>query len=189
MIDEQGWRVNDGKIEAIVQFPKPSTRKEVQRFLGVCNWYRRFIAGFSQLATPLTDLTRVKTKFRWTPSAEEAFLKLKAALVSAPVLAMPDYGKPFAIACDASDTAIGAVLTQETEAEEHPISYFSQKLSASERKYSVTERVCLAVIRAIENFRGYIEGVKFIVYCDHSALSYLKCMKNPTALMSRWLLR
>ncbi|XP_062713751.1 uncharacterized protein LOC134290601 [Aedes albopictus] len=182
-------RKNEEKIQAIEQFPTPTTRKEVQRFLGVCNWYRRFIAGFSQLAAPLTNLTSGKTKFRWNPIAEEAFLKLKAALVSAPVLAMPDYSKPFAIACDASDTAIGAVLTQEINGEEHPISYFSQKLSASERKYSVTERECLAVIRAIEKFRGYVEGIRFVVHCDHAALSYLKSMKNPTALMSRWLLR
>ena len=109
---------------------------------------------------PLTELTKAKIKFKWTPQAEEAFLKLKAALVSAPVLAMPDYSKPFSVACDASDVAIGAVLTQEVNGEEHPICYFSQKLSSSERKYSVTERECLAVIRAIEKFRGYIEGVR-----------------------------
>lgn len=102
---------------------------------------------------------------------------------------MPDYKKPFAIACDASDVAIGAVLTQEFDKEEHPICYFSQKLTTAERKYSVTQRECLAVIRAIEKFRGYIEGVHFTVHCDHAALSYLKSMKSPTALMSRWLVR
>lgn len=101
---------------------------------------------------------------------------------------MPDHTKPSAIACDASDVVIGAVLTQETNGEEHPIAYFSQKLSASERKYSVTEQECLAVIRAIEKFRGYIEGTKFTVHCDNLALSYLRSMKNPTALMSRWIL-
>jgi len=189
ILNENGWKVDNEKIDCIVKFPIPSSRKEVQRFLGLCNWYRRFIADFSRIATPITELTKTKAKFRWTAAAEEAFLKLKAALVSAPVLAMPDYQIPFAIACDASDVAIGAVLTQEKQGEEHPICYFSQKLSASERKYSVTERECLAVIRAIEKFRGYVEGVKFTVFCDHAALSYLKSMKNPTALMSRWLLR
>lgn len=189
VLNEQGWNVDPEKIECIVKFPAPTSRKEVQRFLGLCNWYRRFIADFSRLAAPLTELTKTKEKYRWTAKAEEAFLKLKSALVSAPVLTMPDYARPFSIACDASDVAIGAVLTQEVEGEEHPISYFSQKLSPSERKYSVTERECLAVIRAIEKFRGYIEGTKFTVFCDHAALSYLKTMKNPTALMSRWLLR
>ncbi|XP_055584860.1 uncharacterized protein LOC129737726 [Uranotaenia lowii] len=189
VLSEGGWRVDEEKVESIVKFPVPNTRKEVQRFLGLCGWYRRFIPEFSRIAAPITELTKAKIKFRWTTAAEEAFLKLKSALVTAPVLAMPDYTKPFSIACDASDVAIGAVLTQDIEGEEHPISYFSQKLSSSERKYTVTEKECLAVIRAIEKFRGYIEGVRFVVYCDHSALSYLKTLKNPTALMSRWLLR
>lgn len=189
VINEDGWNVDPEKTDSIVKFPIPTTRRELQRFLGLCNWYRRFIAGFSELAAPLTDLTKSRVKFRWTSEAEESFWKLKSALVSAPVLAMPDYSMPFAIACDASDVAIGAVLTQQFEGEEHPISYFSQKLTMAERKYSVTQRECLAVIRAIEKFRGYIEGVHFTVFCDHAALSYLKSMKSPTALMSRWLLR
>ncbi|XP_029732414.2 uncharacterized protein LOC109415089 [Aedes albopictus] len=189
VLNENGWKVDDEKIACIVKYPTPTNRKEVQRFLGLCNWYRRFIAEFSRIAAPLTELTKTKAKFRWTAKAEEAALNLKAALVSAPVLIMPDYNKPFSVACDASDIAIGAVLTQEVDGEEHPVSYFSQKLSSSERKYSVTERECLAVIRAVEKFRGYIEGVKFVVYCDHAALSYLLSLKNPTALMSRWILR
>ena len=188
-LNEEGWKVDQDKIECIVQFPLPTCRKDVQRFLGVCNWYRRFIAEFARIATPLTELTKTKNKFRWTEQAEDAFLKLKSALVSAPVLATPNYEKPFSIACDASDVAIGAVLTQDIDGEEHPICYFSQKLNAAERKYSATERECLAVIRGIEKFRGYVEGAKFIVFTDHAALSYLRSMKNPTALMSRWILR
>lgn len=189
VLNENGWKVDEDKVECIVKFPTPTNRRETQRFLGLCGWYRRFIANFSGIASPITELTKTKTKFKWTAEAEAAFLKLKSALVSTPVLIMPDYSKPFSIACDASDVAIGAVLTQYFEGEEHPICYFSQKLSSAERKYSVTERECLAVIRAIEKFRGYIEGVRFTVFCDHAALSYLKSLKNPTALMSRWLLR
>ncbi|KXJ82633.1 hypothetical protein RP20_CCG012365 [Aedes albopictus] len=189
VLNEKGWQVDNEKVECIVRFPVPESRRDVQRFIGLCNWYRRFIVDFARTAAPLTELTKTKTKFRWTSQAEEAFLKLKSMLVTAPVLIMPDYTKPFSVACDASDVAIGAVLTQEIDGDEHPVCYFSQKLSSSERKYSVTERECLAVIRAIEKFRGYIEGVKFTVHCDHAALSYLKSLKNPTALMSRWLLR
>lgn len=189
VLNENGWKVDADKVACIVDFPRPQSKREVQRFLGLCNWYRRFIENFSGIAVPLTELTKAKTKFRWTTQAEDAFVKLKSMLVSAPVLAMPDYSQPFSIACDASDVAIGAVLTQEIDGAEHPIGYFSQKLSASERNYSVTERECLAVIRAIEKFRGYIEGIRFTVYCDHSALSYLRSIKNPTALMCRWILR
>lgn len=189
ILNENGWKVDPEKISCVVDFPRPQTKREVQRFLGLCNWYRRFIENFSGIAVPLTELTKAKTKFKWTSHAEDSFVKLKSLLVSAPVLAMPDYAQPFSIACDASDVAIGAVLTQNIAGEEHPIGYFSQKLTASERNYSVTERECLAVIRAIEKFRGYVEGVRFTVYCDHAALSYLRSIKNPTALMCRWILR
>ncbi|XP_055585046.1 uncharacterized protein LOC129737905 [Uranotaenia lowii] len=178
-----------GKVEAISKFPTPSTKKEVQRFIGMCGWYRRFIRDFSKTATPLTELTRAKAKFKWSEECEKAFQTLKNQLISAPILTTPNYTKPFAVACDASDVAIGAILTQETENGEQVICYFSQKLTPSERKYSVTQRECLAVIRSIEKFRGYLEGSHFTVYCDHSSLSYLKTMKNPTPLLARWILR
>ncbi|XP_062557371.1 uncharacterized protein LOC134222245 [Armigeres subalbatus] len=98
VLNQSGWNVDQEKIECIVRFPVPQCRKEVQRFLGMSNWYRRFIASFSRVAVPLTELTKTKAKFRWTSEADEAFLKLKSVLVSAPVLAMPDHCKPFAIA-------------------------------------------------------------------------------------------
>lgn len=144
---------------------------------------------FSKIAASLTELTRTKIKFRWNESCEVAFTTLKQLLCTAPVLSTPDYTKPFVVSCDASDVAIGAVISQEYDGNERAIAYFSQKLSPTERKYSVTERECLAVIRAIEKFRGYVEGSRFTVYCDHSSLSYLKTMKNPTPLMARWILR
>lgn len=189
ILDENGWNVDKEKTEAISKFPTPSSKKEVQRFLGMCGWYRRFIRDFSKVAAPLTELTKAKIKFRWNESCEIAFSTLKQLLCTAPVLSTPDYTKPFSVSCDASDVALGAVLSQEYDGNERAIAYFSQKLSPSERKYSVTERECLAVIRAIEKFRGYIEGTRFTVYCDHSSLTYLKSMKNPTPLMARWILR
>lgn len=121
ILNEEGWKVDECKTEVIVNFPILTNKKEVQRFLELCNWYRRFIANFSRLAAPITELTRSKTKFYWTAQAEEAFLQLKGALVTAPVLAMPDYQRPFAISCDASDVAFGAVLTQVFDGEEHPV--------------------------------------------------------------------
>lgn len=189
VLDESGWNVDKEKTEAINQFPTPSSKKEVQRFLGMAGWYRRFIRDFSKVAAPLTELTKAKVKFRWNERCEVAFNSLKQLLCTAPVLSTPDYTKPFSISCDASDVALGAVLSQEHDGNEKAIAYFSKKLSPSERKYSVTERECLAVIRAIEKFRGYVEGSRFTVYCDHSSLTYLKSMKNPTPLMARWILR
>lgn len=189
VLDENGWNVDKEKTEAISGFPTPTSKKQVQRFLGMAGWYRRFIRDFSKTAAPLTELTKARAKFIWSEACEKAFNMLKQQLCTAPVLRTPDYTKPFAIACDASDIAIGAVLTQETDGNEGVIAYFSQKLSPSERNYSVTERECLAVIRAIEKFRGYVEGSHFVVYCDHSSLTYLKTMKNPTPLMARWIVR
>lgn len=189
VLDENGWNVDSEKTEAISAFPTPSSKTELQRFLGMCGWYRHFIKDFSKVAAPLTELTRAKVKFRWSETCEKAFSTLKQLLCTAPVLATPDYTKPFSISCDASDIALGAVISQEHDGHEKAIAYFSQKLIPAERKYSVTERECLAVIRAIEKFRGYIEGITFTVYCDHSSLTYLKTMKNPTPLMARWILR
>lgn len=189
VLDERGWNVDKEKTEAVSSFPTPASKKEIQRFLGMCGWYRRFIKDFSKIATPLTELTKTKTKFVWTEKCEVAFNTLKQLLCTAPVLNTPDYTKQFSISCDASDVAIGAVLTQGEDGDERVIAYFSQKLSPAERKYSVTERECLAVIRAIEHYRGYVEGSRFVVFCDHSSLTYLKTMKNPTPLMARWILR
>lgn len=189
VLDENGWNTDKEKTSAISNFPTPTSKKSLQRFLGMCGWYRRFIKDFSRTAAPLTELTRAKVKFVWTEACEVAFNTLKQHLCSAPVLCTPDYTKRFAIACDASDVAVGAVLTQEADGQEKVICYMSQKLSPSERKYSVTERECLAVIKAIEKFRGYVENSHFTVYCDHSSLTYLKTMKNPTPLMCRWILR
>lgn len=189
VLDENGWNVDMEKTEAINSFPTPSSKKEIQRFLGMCGWYRRFIKDFSKVAAPLTELTKTKIKFRWNETCDVAFNTLKQLLCTAPVLSTPDYTKPFSISCDASDVALGAVLSQDYDGNERAIAYFSQKLSPSERKYSVTERECLAVIRAIEKFRGYVEGSRFTVFCDHSSLTYLKSMKHPTPLMARWILR
>lgn len=189
ILDENGWNVDPEKTQAITCFPQPENRKEVQRFLGMCGWYRRFIQNFAKIAAPLTELTKAKTKFKWTDAAERALQHLKQCLTTTPVLATPDYSKPFQIATDASEVAIGGVLTQLHDSAEVVICYHSEKLSSSERKYSPTERECLAVIRCIEKFRGYVEGSKFTVFCDHASLEYLRNMKNPSPLMARWILR
>lgn len=121
VLNEDGWKVDPEKMSCIVDFPAPQNRKEVQRFFGLCNWYRRFIRDFTRIAVPLTELTKTKNEFQWTPAAEDAFVKLKSMLVSAPVLIMPDYSKSFYIACDVSDVAIGAELMQEdSNGAEHP---------------------------------------------------------------------
>lgn len=122
----------------------------------------------------ISNLLKKGKQFVWTDAASEAFERIKSVLVSEPVLASPNYDQPFIIQTDASDTGIGGVLVQGTGESERAIAYFSQKLSASQRKYQTTERECLAVIVGIEKFRPYIEGTHFTVVTDHASLQWLQ---------------
>lgn len=190
ILDQEGVRPDDEKIQPILRYPAPKTTKEVRRLLGMVGWYRRFIRDFSSITAPISQLLRKeKTKFEWTEEAEIAFQNVKAALVTAPVLTMPDYTQPFLLQTDASDVGIGAVLTQEIEGEERVVAYLSMKLTPAQQKYHVTERECLAVLMAIERFRPYIEGVHFTVMTDHASLLWLKNLKDPTGRLARWALR
>lgn len=190
VVDQDGIRTDPDKIKAIVDFPPPTSVKEVRRLVGLVNWYRRFIRDFSTLIAPITELLKVpKRKFSWSNEANTAFLELKSALCSAPLLSCPNYNLGFYVQCDASDVGVGAVLWQNHTDGEKVIAYMSQKLSAAERKYSSTERECLAVLYAVEKFRLYIDGVKFTVITDHESLKWLMNLKDPSGRLGRWALK
>lgn len=190
IINEEGLSVNPDKVEAIVNYPSPTSIREVRRLLGMATWYNRFIPNFAAKCGPITDLLKKsKSKFIWTPEAESAFNDLKSALISAPVLRTPDFTKPFIIQADASDRGVGAILVQKYDEQECVITYMSQKLSTAQTKYTTTEKECLAVILAIEKFRPYIEGVKFTVISDHASLQWLTNLKDPSGRLARWALR
>lgn len=190
IIDINGLQADPEKVEAIVKYPTPTNRKEVRRFIGTASWYRRFIPNFSELASPLNKLTsqgKSAPAFSWSQDANEAFQKLKNHLASAPILACPDYTKPFEVHTDASDHGIGAVLTQNLNGSEKVIAYMSKSLSKQERNYSATEREALAVLSAIEHWRCYLEnGLKFVVFTDHSSLKWFLNLNNPTGRLARW---
>jgi transposase InsO family protein len=190
VVDNHGLRTDPGKVEAILNYPTPTSRKDIKRFLGTATWYRRFVPQFSTIAGPLNKLTSNKKggpPFKWTPEADAAFHKLKECLVSAPVLSCPDYDKPFEVHTDASNYGVGAMLTQTIDGKEHPIAYMSKSLSAAERNYSITERETLAVIIALEHWRCYLEnGKPFTVITDHSALTWFLSISNPTGRLARW---
>lgn len=190
IVDANGLHADPEKVESIYNYPTPSNRKEVRRFIGTASWYRRFIPNFSKLATPLNKLTsqgKNAPPFFWSQEADEAFKKLKECLVSAPILACPDYSKPFCVHTDASDYGIGAVLTQSLDNEEKVIAYMSKSLTKQERNYSATEREALAVLAAIEHWRCYLEnGMKFTVFTDHSSLKWFLNLNNPTGRLARW---
>lgn len=190
VVDANGLRTDPEKVEAILNYPTPSNRKELKRFLGTATWYRRFVPSFSTIAGPLNKLTSNKKNtppFKWTDEAEIAFKKLKECLVSAPVLSCPDYNLPFEVHTDASNYGIGGMLTQSVNGKEHPIAYMSKSLTAAEKNYSITERETLAVLVALEHWRCYLEnGKKFTVYTDHSALKWFLSLNNPTGRLARW---
>lgn len=191
IIDERGVRPDPEKISAVLDYPQPRTVKDCRRFMGMAGWYRRLIPNFSSITAPITDLTgKRKDKFVWTDMAQEAFEKLKTILTSEPILANPDFTKPFIIQCDASDRGMGAALLQGEGDQERVIAYWSQKFNSAQRKYQTTERECLSVLTACEKFRGYIEGGSTTkVITDHASLMWLKNLKDPAGRLGRWSLK
>ncbi|XP_078232326.1 uncharacterized protein LOC144583105 [Pogona vitticeps] len=181
----------EAKIEAVRDWPRPNTKKKVKSFLGLVGYYRKFIPRFSEIAAPLTDLTQKKTDDRipWTSDCEEAFRRLKEALINYPVLRAPDFDREFIIYTDASNSGVGAVLCQEDEnGDQHPVSYLSRKLQKGERHLATVEKECLAIVYAIQKAKPYIWGRHFILCTDHSPLQWLKTMKTHNSKLMRWAL-
>lgn len=190
VISENGLHLDRDKIAPILDYSIPTTVKEVRRLIGMAGWYRRFIPNFAEISSPITDLIKKGKKLIWTAGAQVAFEKLKTALVSAPILANPDFNKPFYVQTDASDYAVAGVLFQVNgEGNEQVIAYFSQKLTNTQKVYAVTEKEALAVLLSIEKFRPYIEGVHFTVITDHASLLWLTKLQNPTGRLGRWALK
>lgn len=190
VVDSSGLRTDPEKVQAILDYPTPSNRKEVKRFLGTASWYRRFIPNFSSIAGPLNKLTSTKKNsppFDWSKEANASFLELKRLLVQAPILACPNFELPFEVHTDASDFGVGAMLCQVVDGDEHPVAFMSRSLTGPERNYSVTEREALAVLTALEHWRCYLEnGRTFTVYTDHAALKWFLSLTNPTGRLARW---
>ena len=131
MVGNGEVRPEQSKLQAVRDFPTSITKKQVRTFLGLTGYYRKFIANYAEIATPLTDLTRKSTlnKVAWSPACEKAFEILKKALCSTSVLRSPDFGRPFILQTDASNRGIGAVLSQhDDDGTEHPIAFYSRKL-------------------------------------------------------------
>ncbi|XP_063070441.1 uncharacterized protein LOC134461440 [Engraulis encrasicolus] len=180
----------EAKLQAIRDWPRPLTKKQVRSFLGLAGYYRRFIANFASIAAPLTDLTtkRHSRMVKWDAAAETAFILLKQALCSSPVLVAPDFGKEFVVQTDASEVGLGAVLAQVQEGEEHPVLYLSRKLLPREKNYSTVEKECLAVTWALESLRYYLLGRRFTVVSDHAPLQWMARNKETNSRITRWFL-
>lgn len=189
LVTNDGLHTDPDKIDSMVRYPAPKCVKDVRRFIGMVSWYRRFIPNFSSRVAALTKLTRKNSIFVWSPECEAAFQDIKQLLISAPILSCPDYSKEFILQCDGSQVGLGCVLTQNFESGEKVISYASRSLTRQESRYSTTEIECLALVWSIEKYRPYVEGVKFTVITDHSALKWLHKLQNPSGRLARWSLR
>ncbi|XP_060965226.1 uncharacterized protein LOC133034202 [Cannabis sativa] len=187
-VSSKGIEVDKAKLEVIEKLPAPTTVKGIRSFLGHAGFYRRFIKDFSKVSKPLCNLLEQNRPFEFTAECNEAFLKLKTALVTAPVIVAPDWSLPFELMCDASDFAVGAVLGQRKNKIFHSIYYASKTLVDAQINYTTTEKELLAVVFAFEKFRSYLVGTKVVVYTDHSAIKYLITKKDSKPRLIRWVL-
>jgi hypothetical protein len=190
MIIEQGKISMDlGKLKGIREWPVPTTVKQVRGFLGFGNFYRRFIKHFSEVARPLNELLKKDKKFDWTTECQTSFDELKRRFTEEPVLTMPDHTKPFQIECDASKYASGAVLTQlDSNGDRHPCAFISKMFSPTERNYEIYDRELLAIIRALEEWRHYIQGSAHAttILSDHKNLTYYRDARKLNRRQARW---
>ena len=192
-VTASGVSMDEGKVEVINTWTPPKTVKELQRFLGFANFYRRFLKGYSQITAPLTTLLRGKPKsLLWNPEAAAAFALLKRAFVSAPILALPDPSIPFLVEVDASSTGVGAVLSQRSGVppRRHPCAFFSKKFTPAELNYDIGNRELLAVKLALEEWRHWLEGARhpFVVLTDHKNLEYIREARRLNPRQARWAL-
>ncbi|KAL0152827.1 hypothetical protein M9458_051867, partial [Cirrhinus mrigala] len=179
IISSEGIAMDDSKVNAVRNWPRPSTLKELQRFLGFANFYRRFIRGFSSVAAPLTAMVKKgNSRLSWSSPALQAFTDLRQRFTTAPILHHPDPNKPFLVEVDASSSGVGAVLSQRQgqPPKTYPCAYFSHKLTSAERNYDVGNRELLAIKLALEEWRHWLEGAQhpFTVLTDHKNLEYLR---------------
>ena len=189
-LSKDGLKMDQSKVEAILNISPPKNTTEVKRFMGAVNHYKRFIADLSKIAAPIYYLLRKDQKFNWSNECQQAFETLKQRLTTAPVLIMPDPNKPFHIKCDASGVAIGAELCQIDENEQsHPIAFASRQLSDTERKYTVSEREALAVVWAVQYFKTYIYNKRVIISTDHQPLTTYKHIGVPDGRLKKLLLK
>ncbi|GFT41070.1 retrovirus-related Pol polyprotein from transposon 17.6 [Trichonephila clavipes] len=200
VVENRTIRPSIAKTIAVKNFPVPTTVKQVQSFLGLTGYFRKFIPAYSQIAKPLSDLTRKDNPFIFEQPQMEAFEKLKKLLTESPVLSIFQQGRTTELHTDANQQGYGAVLLQEgklhpvqllTEAEDgklHPVQYMSQKMTPAEEKYSSYELEVLAVVNALKRFRTYLLGNHFKIITECSAFQKTMDKKDLVTRVARWAL-
>ena len=190
IVSAEGVRTDPAKVSQVLSWPKPCNLEELRSFLGLASYYRKFIHGFASITEPLMRLTRKDAVFQWDAQCENAFLMLKTKLCSAPILKFPDttdQAGMFILDTDASDTSIGAVLSQlDSDGQERVIAYGGRALNKNERNYCTTRKEMLALVNFLKHYRHYLLGRKFLVRTDHQSLIWLKNFKDAEGQIARW---
>ena len=183
-IGKKGIAPFEEKVKAVKDFVTPTTITQIKSFLGLANYYRKFIKDFSKLAKPLNDLTKKSKTFYWTENCQNSFMELKRRLISAPVLAHANPNLPYRLTTDASKTGLGWVLEQEQEGKYKVICYGGKSLTGAQSNYGISDLEALAVVTAIKDLDCYLRYQKFTIMTDHQPLKYM--LTNPTPPPGRW---
>ncbi|KAI7809323.1 hypothetical protein IRJ41_005269 [Triplophysa rosa] len=187
VVSSEGIKTNPALINDVRDWNPPTSVQQLQSFLGLCNYYRRFVAKFAEIAAPLTILLKKGSHFTWEEEQKKAFERLKRSLTAAPILVFPITSGQFVLDTDASNQSIGAVLSQLQWGKEKVISFASCVLTPAHQRYCVTRKELLAVVRFTRQFRHYLLGSNFILRTDHSSLTWLYRFKRPEGQLARWL--
>merc|ERR1711893_81089 len=189
-VTPEGVATKADLIEKVRNWDPPRTVRQVRQFLGLCNYYHPYVESYSEIVEPMIRLTDKGAKFVWTPECQSAFETLKVKLTSAPILGFANMEDPFVLDTDASDVAMGAVLSQVQEGQEKVIAYGSKAFSKEERNYCVTRRELLAVVYFVNHYRYYLAGGKpFTIRTDHASLRWMMNQKEPEHQLAWWYAR
>jgi hypothetical protein len=170
VISKWGICPDPTKLQAIENFLVPVNIECLQSFIGLANHYRRFVEAFAMIALPLYHLLKKSVSWQWNMAENEAFIWLKKALCSSPILFYPRFDLPFLLQTDASMDAVGAILNQRIEGHEKVVAYASRTMSKAEWNYAIMDKEGLALIFAIKYFRPYLHGSHFTIKTDHAPL-------------------
>lgn len=187
-ITKDGLHPQQDKVDAIINMPAPTTKKQLRSFMGSINFYGRLIPKLSDKISPLSKYLKKGSSehFTFDAEAETNFLILKECLTSPPILKIPDLNLTFCLRTDASSTGLGAVIIQYLDGEPFPVAFASRKLLSPETRYSTIERECLAIVWGVKKFEYYLLGRKFLLESDHKPLKYLETSKSTNARLMRW---
>ena len=191
VIGPEGIKMEKEKVKGVLEWPTPKCVKDVQKFLGLANYYHQFIENFASIARPLHDMVKKDKKWDWTEKQEKAFKELKKRFTKEPVLAAPDIDKKMRMEVDASDYATGGVLSMECgDRLWRPVAFLSKSLNETEQNYEIHDKEILVIIRGLETWRHLLEGAqyKFEIWTDHKNLEYFMKAQKLNRRQAKWAL-